>query len=125
MGKRLLSLLLLLLLSCQDDEHQNQFVFEPIGISVCGIKDPAWITEKVGKILQHDAKRPTGVYLLAAENTDYVAIADAANSEHDNLVCFFTCTGERIDITHPAYPLLSESFRNAVFRLVWNNPAGE
>ena len=120
MKKFLLTFLLVSLLSCQEDDNTNERYSHPIGITLCGTKDPSWLTDEIGEILQHESKRPIGVYLYE-EETDYVAITDYANSEYDKIIRFFTCSGILVDKSNPAYSVLTKAFQGSLFQLVWSN----
>lgn len=121
MKKLMIVLCLLPLLSCHDgDSEREGGGFAPLGVSVCGVKDPAWLTEEVGRQLQHSAARPTQVWVYEGGEADCVAITDVANSALTEALRFYTCGGAPITDAD-ACASLTRLLRQGDFRLVWEN----
>lgn len=91
-------------------------------IEVCGIKNPEWIKKEVFSITSRTHKFiPVKVSVYKASDKEIISIEDRTNSNMEENIRFFECTGYKVPFNSTAHNAYLQKFRQGNFLLLWSN----
>ena len=110
--------LLLFFFGCKQDNPS----INDMDIKVCGIKNPEWIKKEVLSITRRTHKFiPVKVSVWKDSDKEIILIEDGTNSNMEETVRFFECTGYKVPFNSAEYNAYFQKFRQGNFLLLWSN----